>query len=341
MKTKVSPAIIGFFVLGAVALGVIALLSFGSLNLFNKPQRFVVYFDETIQGLDVGSPVKIRGVRIGRVSDVQIRHVAGSHQSYVAVICEMNRDRVSAVRRPNDADIPKGYEKFIADGLRAQLGVLGLATGMLYVELDFFDPSANPANLHPELHPEYPEIPSIPSTFAQFQKNVSDMMGQLKEVKFGEIVQDVQLLLSGLRSQLERTDVPALAASLTQAGQSVRNLAESTEVKQAFVSLTRAGDRLASLMERVGENVDPLSKGIDQTLTETRQAFKEFVTATVSIRQFLDNQQSVGVEASQAFLRLGRAAETINRLADFLERNPTALLSGRPPETNRMPESKK
>ena len=66
MKTKVSPTIVGLFVLGALTLGVAALLMFGGVNFFSKPQRFVVYFEESIHGLDLGSPVKLRGVRVGR-----------------------------------------------------------------------------------------------------------------------------------------------------------------------------------------------------------------------------------------------------------------------------------
>jgi paraquat-inducible protein B len=60
MKTKISPAFVGAFVIGAFALCIIALLSFGGIGFFSKPQRFVVYIDESIHGLDAGSPVKLR-----------------------------------------------------------------------------------------------------------------------------------------------------------------------------------------------------------------------------------------------------------------------------------------
>ena len=71
MKTKISPAVVGVFVLGAMLLIVVALLSFGGVNFFSKPQRFLVYFDESIHGLDLGSSVKLRGVRVGRVAEPQ------------------------------------------------------------------------------------------------------------------------------------------------------------------------------------------------------------------------------------------------------------------------------
>jgi paraquat-inducible protein B len=74
MKTKLSPAVVGTFVLGAFAIGIIALLAIGSFSLFSRPERFIVYFDEAISGLDEGSPVKLRGVRVGHVVGISIRY---------------------------------------------------------------------------------------------------------------------------------------------------------------------------------------------------------------------------------------------------------------------------
>src|SRR5690606_37029057 len=86
------PAVVGLFVLGALLLGVIALLSFGGVNFFNKPERFVVYFDESVHGLDLGSPVKFRGVRVGRVVAVKLRYLPEKNSSLVEVQCELTRD---------------------------------------------------------------------------------------------------------------------------------------------------------------------------------------------------------------------------------------------------------
>src|ERR1051325_10347820 len=83
------------FVLGALALGIIALLSFGGLSLFSRPQRFVVYFDESIQGLDLGSPVKLRGVRVGRVVDLNIRYDKKNNHSVVVVTWELSKNKLA------------------------------------------------------------------------------------------------------------------------------------------------------------------------------------------------------------------------------------------------------
>src|SRR5437870_11494562 len=95
MNTKISPTTIGAFVIGAFVLGVVGLVTFGGVSIFSKPQRFVVYFNESIHGLDLGSPVKLRGVRVGRVADLNIRYDEKTNSSVVAVVCEFSRDMVA------------------------------------------------------------------------------------------------------------------------------------------------------------------------------------------------------------------------------------------------------
>ena len=95
MRTKLSPAVVGAFVLGAFAIGIITLLALGSLSLFSKPQRFMVYFDESVSGLDQGSPVKLRGVRVGHVVDTSIRYDRATGKSLAAVLCELNQGAIT------------------------------------------------------------------------------------------------------------------------------------------------------------------------------------------------------------------------------------------------------
>ena len=124
--------------MGAFALAIVALLTFGGVSFFSKPQRFVVYFNESIHGLDLGSPVKLRGVRVGRVADLNIRYDEATNRSVVAVLCEFSRDTMTDNKGVLiDVTDRAQLQTLVDHGLRAQLGVLGLATGLLYVELDF------------------------------------------------------------------------------------------------------------------------------------------------------------------------------------------------------------
>ena len=94
MKAKLNPVVVGTFVLGGLVLIVVALLSFRSLHLFSKPARFLAYFNESVSGLDVGSPVKFRGVRVGRVAVLQVRYDEQARRSLVAVTAELEENTV-------------------------------------------------------------------------------------------------------------------------------------------------------------------------------------------------------------------------------------------------------
>ena len=72
MSKKISPALIGAFVLGALVLLIVAVIAFGSGQLFRKTQEFVLYFDGSVNGLHVGAPVKFKGVEVGSVKDIRL-----------------------------------------------------------------------------------------------------------------------------------------------------------------------------------------------------------------------------------------------------------------------------
>src|ERR1051325_3053280 len=176
MKTKFNPGVIGAFVIGGFALLVIALLSFGGVSFFTKPQRFVVYFDESIHGLDKGSPVKLRGVRIGRVTSLNIRYDEKTNKSVVAVVCEFSQNIVTDPKGGEfDVSSRAQLQMLVDKGLHAQLGVLGLATGLLFVELDFFDPKEYPVT-NPIAEPRYVLVPAVPSAITEIQNSVTDIL---------------------------------------------------------------------------------------------------------------------------------------------------------------------
>ena len=197
MKNKVSPAIVGLFVLGAFVLGFISLLAFGGVNFFSKPERFIVYFDESIHGLDLGSPVKLRGVRVGRVVNFNLRYMPEQKKSVVAVVCELSRNVITDERgNPLDVSDRKQLQALVDRGLRAQLGVIGLATGLLFVELDFLDPQVYPMPPSGGMKSPYVEMPAVPSAISQFQSNFTGILENLKQVDFAALAKEVQGLLA-------------------------------------------------------------------------------------------------------------------------------------------------
>src|SRR5688572_3811322 len=224
MKTKVSPTIVGAFVIGAIVLAVVALLSFGGVNFFAKPQRFVVYFDESVHGLDQGSQVKLRGVRVGRVIDLTIRYDRQHNHSVVAVVCEFSKDVINDNRgQPINVADRAELEALVNRGLRARLEVQALATGMLFVGLDFRDPKENPPSPQPDSR--YVVVPFVPSAIEEFQASITEILADFKRIDFAGISKGLTTLLAEIPKHLDGVDLKGVTEQWKKTGAQIETLA--------------------------------------------------------------------------------------------------------------------
>ena len=336
MKTRVSPTIVGAFAIGAFALGLMALLFFGGVSFFHKQQRFTVYFDESIQGLDLGSPVKLEGVAVGRVVDLSVRYEKGRNHSVVKVVCEFSRNKVTdGAGGMIDVSNRDELKNLIDHGLRAQLGLVGLATGLLFVELDFLDPRASPAGAV-DAHEPYPVVPYIPSTISEFQGSLTEILTKVKGIDFQGLASNLNGLISDARRQVNGVDLPGLVAQWRKAGASVDALASSPQIRETIASLNATlvdlRGTLAALhgaITRADSQVSASGRDLQEALAQADGSLRRFGDAAVDLRRFIDAQQNLGDDTHQALTQLTDAAESVKRLADFLERNPNALIAGR------------
>lgn len=329
MKTKVSPAAVGMFVLGALALGMIALLSFGGLSLFSKPQRFMVYFDESIHGLDLGSPVKLSGVRVGRVVDTEVHYDNVANKSVVVVTCELNRNVIADARgQPLNVTGPGDIQRMVDHGLRAQLGVLGLATGLLFVELDFVDPVQYPAQViaHP---PKLVVVPSTLSAISEYQASLSVILSDLKKVDFAGLSKQVKTLLTVTTQKMNALDTKALGDKVGHAADAVAAFVESPQAKQTFANLNEALAATRAAIAKLDAQVGPVSDDLKATLAAAQTAMKTLNAAAATTKQFVQQQGQVGDEVTVALRQIAEAAGALENLANAIERNPSSLVVGK------------
>jgi len=328
VKTKVSPAIVGAFVIGAFALGTLALLSFGGISFFAKPERFVVYFDESIHGLDLGSAVKLRGVRVGRVTSLNLRYDAAK-KPVVAVTCELSRDIVTdAQGSVIDIGSRASLEQMIKRGLSAQLGVAGLATGLLFVELDFKDPADLPPT-PPSASDKLLVVPSVPSAISEFQKSLGEILGNVRDIDFAGLAKDLSALVATTRKQVEGVDLRGFAEQWKTTGARWEALAASPEIPKTFANLNAAIADLRATVAKLDGQIEPAGKELQATLVEARRTVETFNETAGVARTFLKANAHLGSDLGDTLERLNETAEAVTRLAEFLERNPNALLTGR------------
>ena len=146
MSKQVSPTLIGSFFLAALGLVIIAILMFGGGSYFKKHHQFVLFFhtENNLNGLNVGAPVKLEGVKIGEVKEVALLLDEKTLEVVKPVVIELdysniiNDDDDDTDFESKDGDAhDKSTKNFIKKGLKAQLKTQSLLTGLLYIEFQF------------------------------------------------------------------------------------------------------------------------------------------------------------------------------------------------------------
>lgn len=321
MKTKLNPTLAGSFVLGALVLIIAALLSLRSCHILSKPGRFVAYFNESVQGLDVGSAVKLRGVRAGRVVSIQVHYDANSRQSQVAVVAELDQNVISdsagkMIKTTDRATL----QSLIDEGLRAKIDLVGI-TGLQFVELDFFDPQQFPSP-HSDSGSPYPVVPTLRSGMSELVANLSKVANNLNKVDFAGLSHELQTLLASANQQVGAVDLKTMVAKVTAAAESIESLASSDEAKAAFGNLNKTATDVQGLVAKLNTQVEPVSAELVRSLHSFRDAAE-------SVEKLLGPQSGLSDETIKTLRQITETAASLQELADFLERNPNALITGK------------
>ena len=324
MSTKVSPTLIGAFVIGAVALIVIAILLLGSGRLFRQTRDFVLYFDNSVNGLRVGAPVKFKGVEVGTVKDIRLQLEKGAEVNKIPVIIEIDLEKLTLRgATPQIAVDREAFHKAVVDGFRGQLEMESLVTGLLYVALDFFP--GTPINFvqQDNVNNKYPEIPTLPISLEQAKGAVDRILNKLEEIDFKRLIDSLAKTSDGV-GQLVSVNSPK-----------VKSILQSMD--QAMPQLRGAISDFRRLTTTVDHNVEIASGDLHQTLTAAHSAIeqiaatmKEAQTTIVSLRATIDPNSPTFYELTKSLREVSGAASSIRLLADSLDRNPQAAILGKP-----------
>ncbi len=316
------------FVLGALLLGVIAFLSFGGTNVFAKPTRFLIYFNESVSGMDPGAAVKISGVRIGRVAAINVRYDQGSKEALVQTTCEIDRNILTDISgKQIDLTVRSQLQGLIDRGLRARLSLTGI-TGLLFVELKFEDPKIYPANPR-FMNEQYPVVPAIPSPISEVQQSIVEIVADIKKVDFSGLSKQIQTLLASTNQKINDLDVKALGAKVGRAADAVTDFVNSPEARQSFANLNGAITDIRATLVKIDGSVGPIGDELKKTLATAQSALKTLDATAGTTQRFVQSQGNVGDELTQSLRQLADAAAALERLADTIDRNPSSLIVGK------------
>jgi paraquat-inducible protein B len=238
---------IGSFVITGIVLLIIGILVFGSGMLFKRVTYIETYFNESVQGLVIGSPVKYLGMEIGHVDDIM--PITGAYDinynvlrlcsRYVYVKMAISPKFLESLTKE---DLKERIKQDIESGLRFKLAPQGL-TGNVYVELDFVDPKT-----HPELsiywEPKYLYIPSTTSILTYFTDNAQYILRELRKVDFQKLFNSIQNLTDSTNELMFKAD--RLLTATQQPAINVMNNAQS--ISQNLNALSEQANAFPSHM---------------------------------------------------------------------------------------------
>jgi len=318
---KANPTTLGLFIVLAVALGVVAVFIFSSRTLFHPMQESILYFDGSLKGLNPGAPVKFRGVNIGRVEHVLIRHNQASNDYAMPVIIALD---TKVAQAKSDENLQIGSQErldlLISHGFRGRLDADSLVTGLLYVSLDMVR-NPPPPTFH-QIAKEYHEIPTLPSGVQRFLEN-------LEYLDLPGISIKLNTLLARLDTSVRELDFRQINAGITNLVGAANNLFTNPDLTNAITAAKHALERTQVLVDRIDKRVDPLVDSLTNSLSDTRNALGDLRLAIQNVSGLIGPQSSFGSDLSQALQQLSNASRAVADLAEFLERNPDALVTGR------------
>jgi ABC-type transporter Mla subunit MlaD len=330
MSQKISPTLIGAFVVGALTVVIVAVIAFGSGRLFRQTRDFVLYFDTSVNGLRIGAPVKFKGVEIGSVKDIRLQLEKGAQVNKIPVIVEIDLEKLTSRGASGTVakDVPTFHQTVIKQGLRGQLLMESLVTGLLYVGLDFFP--GTPIRLVQQEggHYQYPEIPTTPTTLEQAQDTVTRIFNKLEEIDFKGLTQSLTETVDGVNQLVNSPDLKASLRALQQT---------MPKVDEALLNVgkltTTMDSSVTALTGNLEQTSDAAREAMQQAVIAIKQtdgALKAAEAAMINVNGVMDQDSPTFYEFRKSMREVSAAARSLRLLSGYIERNPRALIFGKP-----------
>jgi phospholipid/cholesterol/gamma-HCH transport system substrate-binding protein len=308
MTRQVSSRALGLFVTLGIVLAIAVIIWIGASKYFEKGDRYVTYFDESVQGLQRDSAVKYRGVDVGRIEDIRV----APDNRLIEVVMKINLKE----------DVEKNSV--------AYLRVAGI-TGIVFIELDRKDPESPDLSPKLDFASPYPIIPSRPSQIRQIFSGIDEIIEKIKQLDLEDIARSIKATGKAAENLFG-------GPQMTKTLQNLESISTSIDLTAARIEKMTASGKLEGILDDTRTTLAEARSLISTTRDEIK-ALKLAETAEKTNR-VVDNlsrtSRSTARDIQIMSDNLKRTSETLERLVDRLESNPSDLLfSSHPPEGRR------
>jgi phospholipid/cholesterol/gamma-HCH transport system substrate-binding protein len=322
-RTKLT---VGLFMTFGIGIALLAFIWLGVSRFLQKGQYYATYFNESVQGLDVDSLVKYRGVSIGRVDSIGVAPDARLIQVILKIETGQKLD--------ND--------------IVAQLNAVGI-TGSMFVELDRKhegEPDQSPVL---GFISEYPVVSSKPAKMSELLQSINEVLAQIKSMDLEVISGKMKLALDNANQAILDTDLKTLSKSLESSLEDLRRIVDRQKWDRIMASLEDAVSSFNSVMDKADTSlghVEGTVAGLERITVGKAEtiatAIDDFKSAVEKANTLLEKGHSLvdGTDDSLSQLKqyllavarnLEQASENINRLTETVADQPSQLIFGEPP----------
>jgi len=318
---------LGLFVVSGCAVVITGLTVLGAYQLRRATHEVSIFFDEALTGLDAGSPVRFRGVRIGVVRKIDV----ADDKKHLAVLVSIYDEFLPKL----DLDVGMlDGETPMPTRLRAQV-VMSWVTATAFIQVDFFpDPEAGPQRLPFTVPPH--TLLSVPSTAKGLEEAGREVLRDLPMM-----ANAARELIEALRSDLAAVRLPALAARIDRVLTAAEHELEQMKKNDTVASLTAASAAVRGTADRLGDEHGALSAALREIHAVAADLRAELgkaglASTTIAVRGAAERAGEAAAEIStlrrdvmEELSHLRSALDAVQRLATLLESDPGALLHGR------------
>jgi phospholipid/cholesterol/gamma-HCH transport system substrate-binding protein/paraquat-inducible protein B len=267
---------IGLFVVLALLILAGAIIFFGGGKFFEEKVTIETYFDQSVQGLSVGSSLEFQGVQIGNVSYIGFAfNEYKTNRQYVLVRAQIYGNKIAGKGKgrlyETDKARVEGFKEMISQGLRLQLASQGI-TGIAFLNAVYLDPARYPALEH-EWKPEFMYIPSAPGTITQITQTIEELSDSIENIDFKQISEEIEKLVVSLNKTVEDAkvgelskDLKVLINSLNSTTTELDNILKSKDAKETLANVTAITSDLRTTLNRTDRLLSSREHSVKLTL---------------------------------------------------------------------------
>jgi paraquat-inducible protein B len=347
MSQKANYFKLGLFVIGSLVAGILVLTIIGTGRFFERKVTIETYFKESVQGLDIGSKLKYRGVTIGEVTRISFTYVKyqldlpiTQRDRYVMVEAQLQPRLVGGRAAAGDMTESANAQMEVEKGLRLRLAPQGLATGLVYLEMDYVEPP--PPVLPINWEPANVYIPSAPSTVTAIVNAVQDIMERLHKVDFEATIAHINRLLVTTNDRVASIDTKALSERAERTFGKIDTTLDNLQAKKLSDEATTLLTELrASNAELKKTLANPALQKIPDDTAAAVARVKELVSDP-KLQKTINNIDrimgrfdrlfgSTDTDLATSIENLRQITDNLRDLTEETKRYPASVIFGAPP----------